>query len=209
MFHQGLWKLNLSLISVRQWEAWHKRSQPKSWCFCGMKLWDTTIIKTALLKHTDELSMCFECWVLQVEGGIEGNTVLGFLLLFSQLLWYSGTFKKNAKVIDYYGPVCSFGNRRSWAPVSGFVSSLLNEWFRRDLGRVRERLVGDSSAPHHSFSETDSGVFYWQIIRAVFPCEEKRFSFPSLPLFYSFLVWKRVYWPPRNSGSIAEERGKD
>lgn len=29
----------------------------------------------------------------------------------------------------------------------------------------------------------------------------------SLFFFLSFSVWKRVYWPPRNSGSTAEKRG--
>lgn len=99
-------------------------------------------------------------------------TMLCFLLLYSKSLWYLGTSKRNAMVGDNYGPVCSVGNRRSWSSISGFVSFLLNKWFWRDLERLRERLVGDLSGICHSFYETDSEVFYWQIISAIFLCEE-------------------------------------
>ena len=135
------------------------------------------------------------------------------LLSFMKLQWYLGTFKKNARVPDNYGLSMFCWEEKVTDSISDFVS-FANEMILLGPGRTYRKAVGDLAKTYHSFHE--SLCFTNRSLESYFYMNNRAFyfhlSFSELFFFFfffAFSVWKRVYGPPRNSGSVAEKRGKD
>ena len=127
------------------------------------------------------------------------------LLFYTKSCWYLGAFKKNARVADNCGPVSSAARRRSQTP-SLALSACSCEWFWWGL----EKGCGWLSEMYHSFHKSLCSTDRW--VQSYFSINSAFYfhlSFSLLFFFFSFLVWKRVCRPSRNTGSIAEKGGKD